>query len=300
VRPEADDTRAEALASLRRAFAQAGLDTPDLDARILLAEALGLDASALALRPQEPLGAESAERLADYAARRLAREPVARILGIQEFWGLPFRLAPDTLVPRPDTETVVRAALAAVPDRRAPLRILDLGTGSGCLLVALLHELPNARGIGVDRSPGALAAARGNARLNGVGGRAFFVASDWGAALAQEFDLVVSNPPYIASRVIEALAPEVREHDPQKALDGGPDGLDAYRAILADADRLLKSGGRLVAEIGFDQEKAVCALAAAAGLAVEEVANDLGGRPRALVASQGSKSNALARLSTAP
>jgi release factor glutamine methyltransferase len=300
VRPKADDTRAEALAFLRRAFAEAGLDTPDLDARILLAEALGVDASALALRPHEPLGAEGAARLAGYAARRLAREPVARILGRQEFWGLPFRLSPETLVPRPDTETVVEAALAAVPDRRAPLRILDLGTGSGCLLVALLHELPNAHGIGADRSPGALTAARANARLNGVGGRAAFAASDWGATLDGRFDLVVSNPPYVASRIIGELAPEVRDHDPLGALDGGPDGLDAYRAILADAGRLLVPGGRLVAEIGFDQEEAVRALVADAGLAVERVAQDLGCHPRAVVASQGPKSNALAKLSTAP
>jgi release factor glutamine methyltransferase len=300
MRLEADDTRAGALVRLRRAFAEAGLDTPDLDARILLAEALGIDAAALALRPGEPLGAAGAERLSGYAARRLAREPVARILEVREFWGLPFRLSPGTLVPRPDTETVVEAALAALPDRRAGLRILDLGTGSGCLLVALLHELPNAHGIGVDRSAGALAAARANARLNGVGDRADFAASNWGAALAREFDLVVSNPPYIASRVIGELAPEVRDHDPRSALDGGPDGLAAYRAILADADRLLAPGGRLVAEIGFDQEAAVRALAETAGLAVERVAQDLGGRPRALVASYGPKSNALARLSTAP
>jgi release factor glutamine methyltransferase len=290
VRPKADATRAEALASLRRAFAEAGLDTPGLDARILLADALGVDASELALRPQAPLGAAGAERLSGYAARRLAREPVARILGVQEFWGLPFRLSPDTLVPRPDTETVVEAALAAVPDRQAPLCILDLGTGSGCLLVALLHELPNAHGVGVDRSPGALAVARANARLNDVGGRAAFAASDWGAALAQKFDLVVSNPPYVASRVIDELAPEVRDHDPQGALDGGSDGLDAYRAILADAGRLLKPGGRLVAEIGFDQEEAVHALAADAGLAVERVAKDLGGRPRAVVAASAARS----------
>jgi release factor glutamine methyltransferase len=283
VRPKADATRAEALAFLRRAFTEAGLDTPDLDARILLAEALGIDGSELTLRPKVPMGAAGAERLAGYAARRLAREPVARILGCQEFWGLPFRLSPDTLVPRPDTETVVEAALAAVPDRRAPLHILDLGTGSGCLLVALLHELPNAHGIGVDRSPGALAAARANARLNGVGGRAAFAASDWDAAVAGPFDLVVSNPPYIASRTIDTLAPEVRDHDPSSALNGGPDGLDAYRAILADAGRLLAPGGRLVAEIGFDQEEAVRALAVAAGLAVERVAKDLGGRPRAAV-----------------
>ena len=200
-------TRGEALARLRRAFAEAGLDTPGLDARILLAEALGIDASELALRPGEALGSVAAERLRADAARRLAREPVARILGRQEFWGLSFALSPETLVPRPDTETVVEAALAAVGGRDAAPRILDLGTGSGCLLVALLHELPKAWGVGLDRSPAALATARGNARRNGVADRSAFAASDWGAALDARFDLMVSNPPYIATKEIGGLAP---------------------------------------------------------------------------------------------
>jgi release factor glutamine methyltransferase len=274
-------TRAEALAHLRRAFAEAGLDTPGLDARVLLTEALGVDASELVLRPDEPLGA-AAERLRDDAARRLAREPVARILGIQEFWGLPFRLSPETLVPRPDSETVVEAALAAVAGRDAR-RILDLGTGSGCLLVALLHELPEAHGVGVDRSPAALAAARENACRNGVAERAGFAASDWGAALGGRFDLIVSNPPYVTTEDIAALAPEVRDHDPLKALDGGPDGLAAHRAIFQDAGRLLAPGGRLVVEIGHDQEEGVRRLAAAAGLTVQRISKDLGGRARAAV-----------------
>jgi release factor glutamine methyltransferase len=276
-------TRAEALSLLRRAFAEGGLDTPDLDARILMAEALGIEASGLALRPRETLGALGAERLRGYAARRVAHEPVARILSHQEFWGLPFELSPETLVPRPETETVVEAALAGI-GRDAPARILDLGTGSGCLLVALLHELTDASGVGVDRSPAALATARENARRNGVGDRAGFAASDWGAALAgKKFELVVSNPPYVATATIAGLAPEVRDHDPQEALDGGPDGLAAYRSIFSDAGRLLAPGGRLVVEIGFDQEPGVRALAAAAGLAVQRVAKDLGGRPRAVV-----------------
>jgi release factor glutamine methyltransferase len=278
-----ETTRAEAFALLRRAFADAGLDGPELDARILVTEALGVVASELALRPDEPLGPAGAEHLLDHMARRLAHEPVARILRHQEFWGLPFELSPETLVPRPDTETVIEAALAAVPDRAAPLRILDLGTGSGCLLVALLHELPNAHGVGVDRSPPALATARRNACRNGVGAGAGFIAGDWGTALAGGFELVVSNPPYIATRAIAGLAPEVREHDPARALDGGPDGLDAYRSIFADARRLLAPSGRLVVEIGFDQEAAIRALAATASLAIERVAKDLGEHPRAVV-----------------
>ncbi len=279
----AGTTRAEAFGLVRRAFAEACLDSAARDARILLSEALGVDAAALAMSPDEPLGAAGAEHLLDHVARRLAHEPVARILGQQEFWGLPFWLSPETLVPRPDTETVVEAALAAIPDRCALLRILDLGTGSGCLLVALLHELPDAYGIGVDRSPAALATARHNARRNGVAERAGFVAGDWGAALGPAFELIVANPPYIATGAIAALAPEVRDHDPAGALDGGPDGLDAYRSILADAGRLLAGEGRLVVEIGFDQEVAVRAIAATAGLAIERVAQDLGGHARAVV-----------------
>lgn len=275
-------TRAEALAALRRAFAEAGLDSPALDARVLLSEALGIEPAALAARPEAPINPEDAARVRGWMARRLAREPVARIVGQWEFWGLPFVLAPETLVPRPDTETVVAAALRRVLDRRAPLRLLDLGTGSGCLLVALLSELPNAAGIGLDRSPGALRAARANARLNGVGGRAAFAASDWGAALNARFDLIVSNPPYVRSAAVADLAPEVRTHDPTAALDGGPDGLSAYRIILGDARRLLASGGLLVVEIGSDQEDAVRALAASQALSVLEAAKDLSGRARVL------------------
>lgn len=278
----ADSTRGEAFALLRNAFADAQLDTPNLDARILAAEALGIDVGALALRPEEPVGAAGAERLRGFGERRLAREPVARILGLAEFWGLPFALSPETLAPRPDTETVVEVALAGIADRHAPLRLLDLGTGTGCLLVALLHELPNAHGTGLDRSVDALATARANACRNGVINRAAFVAGDWGAPLAGRFELVLSNPPYIPTKALPTLAPEVRAHDPVAALDGGPDGLDAYRSILAEAGRLLVPAGRLIVEIGFDQEAGVRGLAQTAGLDVLGVAHDLGGRPRAV------------------
>lgn len=278
----AGTTWAEALASMRRAFADSGLDSPALDARILLSEALGIEAAALAANPEAPIGPADAARLRDLMARRLAREPVARIVGRWEFWGLPFVLAPETLVPRPDTETVVETALRRVPNRAAPLRLLDLGTGSGCLLVALLSELPYATGTGLDRSPGALKAACANARRNGVGGRAAFTASDWGSALDACFDLIVSNPPYIRSDAVANLEPEVKRHDPAAALDGGPDGLSAYRAIFGDARRLLAPGGLLVVEIGFGQESAVRALAARHALSALEVAKDLSGRARAL------------------
>jgi release factor glutamine methyltransferase len=276
-----DTPRAAALAALRRALAEAGLDSPGLDARLLLLAALGIEAADLAIRPERRLSAADAARLTDYAARRLAREPVARILGAREFWGLPFALSPDTLVPRPDSETVVETALS-VTDGRADPRILDLGTGSGCLLVALLHERPRAFGIGTDRSPGALATARRNAQDNGVGDRARFLAADWASPLRGGFDLVVSNPPYIATAVIAGLDPDVREHDPRLALDGGPDGLDAYRIIVGDAGRLLGPGGHLVLEIGYDQAGAVQALGIAAGLEFRRLAHDLSDNPRCL------------------
>jgi release factor glutamine methyltransferase len=280
--PELPATRAGALAALRRAFAAAAVGTPDLDARLILLEALGIDPVELLTRPGERLTMAEAERLDGLARRRLAREPVARILGRREFWGLPFALSPGTLEPRPDTEVLVETALARLPDRGAAVRLLDLGTGSGCLLVALLSELPEGTGIGVDRSLDALATARRNAFRNGVGPRARFVAADWAAPVAARFDLVVSNPPYIRQGELPALAPEVR-HDPVAALDGGPDGLDAYRAILAEARRLLASEGFLAVEIGHNGAEAVAALAWEHGLAVARIARDLGGRPRVLV-----------------
>lgn len=275
-----DTTRADALALLRRAFAEAGLDTPDLDARLLLIEASQVDAVEIAARPHAPMNAEAAARLAGFARRRLAREPIGRILGRREFWGLPFALSPETLEPRPDTETLVETALSLTPFRQAELRILDLGTGSGCLLVALLHELPRATGLGVDRSPGALATARRNAVHNRVADRAAFVASDWGAALSGRFDLIVSNPPYIPAADLAGLPPEVREHDPGDALDGGEDGLAAYRTIFADAASFLVLDGTLVVEIGSTQERAVARLAAETGFDVARVALDLAGHPR--------------------
>lgn len=275
-------SRGEALRRIRRAFAQAGLDSPALDGRLLLGAVLGLEAAELLARPEPPLGAAAAA-LEDKVRRRLAREPLARILGEREFWGLPFGLSPETLVPRPDSETVVEAALACCPDRTAPLRILDLGTGSGCLLVALLHELCRATGIGLDRSTVALRTAQRNADRNGVGRRAGFVASDWGAALDGRFDLVVANPPYIATPMLAGLAPEVRRHDPGPALDGGPDGLAAYRIILRDGRRLLAPGGTLVLEVGYDQENAVRQLGEDAALLWRRTVQDLAGHPRAVV-----------------
>jgi release factor glutamine methyltransferase len=280
---------AAARRTLARQFRDAGLESPDLDARILVGHALALDHAALAAQAERRLTGDEADRIAALARRRLAREPVARIVGTKEFWGLPIALNADTLVPRPETETVVEAALATLglatfgDVRDQPLRIADLDTGSGALLLALLHELPAARGAGTDISTAALACARSNAAALGLGSRATFVACDHGAALGGSFDLVVANPPYVASGEIAGLDPEVRDFDPRRALDGGADGLAAYRAIAADARRLLAPSGLLVLELGAGQLDAVRSLTVAAGLAPASAHNDLSGVARALV-----------------
>lgn len=285
-RPALDFTVAGMRRSLAQQFRAAGLDSASADARILVGHALSLDHAALAAAGDRPLGAEERKTIAALARRRLAREPVARIVGRKEFWSLALRINASTLVPRPETETVVEVALAAIdatgPRTRA-LRIADLGTGSGALLFALLSELPNANGIGTDTSFQALTMARTNARSLGMT-RAAFVAGDMASPLGAPFDLIVSNPPYIASGEFAALAPEVRAFDPRSALDGGADGLDCYRSLTASAPARLKPGGALVVEIGAGQADAVARLFSAAGLALEPPQPDLNGIPRALLA----------------
>jgi release factor glutamine methyltransferase len=285
---------ADARRQLAAEFRRRGLETPELDARLLVAHALALDHTGLATHAHRRLSITEAGDIAALAARRLAREPVARILGCKEFWGLPLRLNAETLVPRPETETVVEAALASEASgqrgdrhdlRSRPLRVADLGTGSGALMLALMSELPAAFGIATDVSATALACARDNAAALGLAARVAFVACDYGAALGGRFDLVVSNPPYVARNEIAALAPEVREFDPRRALDGGIDGLDGYRAIAADARRLLAPGGTLVLELGAGMAAAVTALLGAAGLGLAgPPRHDLAGVARALVA----------------
>jgi release factor glutamine methyltransferase len=268
-------------------FRDGGVDTPELDARILIGRALGLDHAGLAAAAARRLTAAEAGAIAALARRRLGREPVARILGVKEFWGLALALNAATLVPRPETETVVEAVLTAVDrdgPRLRPLRIADLGTGSGALLLALLTELPQAVGVGTDVSADALAIARSNAQRHGLNRRAGFVACDLAAALKGGFDVVVSNPPYIAAPDIRGLPPEVRLFDPRRALDGGADGLDFYRAIAAAAPALLAGEGMLAVELGAEQSDRVAALFAAAGLALSPLRADLNGVPRVLVA----------------
>ena len=279
-------TVAEARRALAAQFRAVGFDTPDLDARILVGHALGLDHAALAAAATRKLGADEENALAALVNRRLTGEPVARILGYKEFWSLPLRVDAATLVPRPETETVVEAALAALDmdgPRSRKLRIADLGTGSGALILAFLSELPNAFGIATDTSTKVLMVARDNARrLTQI--RAGFVACDMAAALRGPLDAIVSNPPYIASGDIATLAPDVRDFDPHLALDGGTDGLDCYRAIAAAAPTLLVPGGILVVELGIGQAEPVAHLFAAAGLAPSPPRPDLNGAPRALVA----------------
>jgi release factor glutamine methyltransferase len=277
---------ATARRGLASSFRRLGLATPDLDARVLVGHALGLDHAGLAAQATRALTTDEAAAIAALAARRCAREPVARIVGRKEFWGLSLRLNSATLVPRPETETVVEAALDAVDRRQGrggPLALADLGTGSGALLLALLSELPAARGFGTDVSHAALCCARDNAIALGLSKRACLAACDYGAALKGQFDLIVSNPPYVVRDDIATLPPEVRRFDPCLALDGGPDGLDAYRAIASVAQDLLAPDGVLVLELGIGQLSAVKSLLAASGLAtVEEPRHDLLGIARAL------------------
>jgi release factor glutamine methyltransferase len=284
-----DNFSGQAIETVRRALAKrllsAGIESAELDARMLVGAALDLDLTGLIAQAARRVTTTEAEQIEDFAHRRIQGEPVARILGRKEFWGLPLQLSAATLVPRPDTETVVELALEtlrAQPTDRT-LRIVDIGTGSGAILLALLHELPNAIGIGTDISLSALRTARGNAADLNLAPRALFAACDYAAALSGPFDLIVSNPPYIRSSDIAGLATEVRDHDPLAALDGGADGLGAYRALIPQAERLLTGGGTLIVEAGRGQSGDIEALMTAAGLFVKHPPKtDLAGIPRAI------------------
>ena len=272
----------QAHTAAARLLREARIAAPELDARLLLCHAAGLSHEAYVAGINDALAPEAAARFGASIERRLAGEPVSRIIGIREFYGRPFRIDASTLDPRPDTETLVEAALSLV-DREAPLSVLDLGTGSGCILITLLAELPQASGVGVDISLPALEGAQANAQVHGVGDRASFAASDWLEAVEGSFDLVVANPPYLSAADMGALSPEVRDHDPAPALDGGPEGLSAYRRIVPGLRKALRPGGFALFEIGPDQAQAVLRLLAEAGLDVGEgqhLWRDLAGRPR--------------------
>jgi release factor glutamine methyltransferase len=259
---------------------QAGIETPELDARLLVCHAVGLSHEAFIAKARDELRPEATTRLAAAIARRLERE----------FYGREFLVDRHALDPRPDTETLIEAALDLVeraPSRESSLKLLDLGTGTGCILITLLAELPRARGVGTDISGAALKLAAANADRLGVADRASFVASNWLDGVEGSFDLILSNPPYIASAQITSLAREVAVHDPRLALDGGPDGLDAYRRIAARAAQVLAPTGRILLEIGADQAEAVARIFCGAGLGLDgegAVGRDLAGRPRLVVA----------------
>lgn len=261
----------------------AGIDSARLDARLLLGDILQVEAAQLVAHPERSLAEPEVERFRDLIERRCRHQPVSQLLARREFWGLIFRVTADTLIPRPETETVVERALAGIPDRTQAFRILDLGTGTGCLLLALLHELPRATGLAVDRSPAALAVARANADALGLAERAEFRLGNWTDGLVEQFDMIVSNPPYISTADMEQLVPEVARHEPHLALHGGRDGLDCYRAIARGLRSCLRPDGRLLLEIGAGQGDSVAAIFAAAGFACTGRHEDLAGLQRCLV-----------------
>ncbi len=279
------EPREKALARLARFLEASGVEEAREDARLLLFDACGLTHADYLLSPEAPLGEAAATLLADRAARRAAREPASRILATRGFWTLDLAVFPDVLDPRPDTESVVALALSLVAARRnEAMRLLDLGSGSGALLCALLAELPQAFGVAIDLSQQALQATRTNLARCGLSARAAILQGLWGGSLGSTFDLVVSNPPYVKSDEIDRLSPEVRLHDPRPALDGGVDGLSAIREIAADLPRLLAPGGGVVLEVGLGQARETAALLAAAGLENAGTRRDAGGRERAVAA----------------
>lgn len=285
----ASTPRDTARRQLAKAFAAAGIASADLDARVLLCAGLGIEHMDLVRDPDQPLGS-AAEIIDAYAHRRMNREPVSRIIGYKEFWGERLALDPHVLDPRPDTECLVEAVLKTLGDRMSePLRIVDLGVGSGAILCALLRSFPESSGVGIDISPRACAVARENLMRWGLGARGHIVCGNWSEALRGPFDLVVSNPPYIIRNEIGELDKEVRDHDPRLALDGGEDGFSAYREIIPDLARMLAPGGLVAFEIGPAQAGSVALLLEGADLGATAVALDLAGRERIILA-QGSGS----------
>lgn len=273
---------------MRDRFREAGLATPELDARLLAQAAFDIDAMSLIRHERDVLPEEWGVALDRFAARRLAGEPVSRIIGRREFWGLDFELNSATLDPRPETEMLV-ADLVAFGQSRPELHFIDLGTGTGAIAIAALAALPRARGFAVDISGEALEMARHNARRHGVEARLTLAQGSWWQAVPPEltFDVIVSNPPYIASASILGLSPEVRVFDPQAALDGGFDGLDAYRQIAAQAARRLRPGGMFLLEIGSTQGEIVAKMVSRAGFSKVEVLRDLAGLDRVVAATNG-------------
>jgi len=275
-------TIGDVLKTARTELSAAGIASAHLDARVLVGHALGMTSTEVFIGSQRPLSEADAERIGALTARRRSHEPVAYITGEREFWGLRFAVTPATLIPRPDSETVVEAVLSHIGDIGRDVTILDLGVGSGCLLLSVLHELPNARGVGLDISPDALAVARHNAAALGLESRASWICSNWASSIRGHFDIVIANPPYVRLDDRESLAPDITFFEPQVALYGGTNGLAAYDSILPDLPRLLHPHGRAFLEIGAKQVNALKARATRHGLASVDLYMDLGDRPRCL------------------
>jgi len=263
------------------ALANAGIENPWRDARLLLVYATGLTEADLIGYPERPVEVEI--QFTHLIGRRAKREPMSHLLGRREFWSMEFEVTADTLDPRPDSETIIEAALEYIQDTQLTLKILDLGTGTGCLLAALLSEYRYAWGVGIERDPGTAMVAEENLRRLGLAYRGCVVVADWTTPLCGEFDLIITNPPYIPTADIPLLQPEVAKFEPKLALNGGTDGLNAYRRIFSAVSSLLAPGGFVVAEFGNGQAEGVVSLAEAAGLAICGVRTDLAGRPRCLV-----------------
>jgi release factor glutamine methyltransferase len=273
-------TRVQAWTAAQKRLKAAGVDSPSIDARLLLEAAAAVTRVEVISDPYRELTPDQARTLHDYVERRARREPVARILGRKGFWTLMLKVGPEVLTPRPDTERLVDIALEAFPERKS-FSLLDLGVGSGAILLAILAERPAARGLGVDISEDAIAVARDNAANLGLIERASFLRTDWTNGLPDNgFDLVVSNPPYIRSAEIETLEPEVKSHEPRLALDGGPDGLDADRRLAPEILRVLTPQGVFAVETGWDQAKDVLGLFHEAGAEGLRIVRDLGDRER--------------------
>ncbi len=275
-----------AVAESAQRLEAAGIAEARREARLIVALALEADPALVLGYPERALDEASRDRLDTLLARRARGEPFSRLKGTREFWSLSFALSPETLDPRPDSETLIEAALACLPDRSVPLRLLDFGTGTGCLLLALLSELPHATGLGIDILPGAVETARRNAQALGLAGRAEFRRGDWDRGIEGRVDVILANPPYIPSQEISSLAPEVAAFEPQEALDGGADGLKAYRALAVAITRLLTPNGFAVVELGFGQAPAVSRLFTESGLQIKAIRRDLAEIERCLVATR--------------
>ncbi|MBI3503742.1 MAG: peptide chain release factor N(5)-glutamine methyltransferase [Proteobacteria bacterium] len=269
-----------------RTLAEAGIENPRLEARVIVGAASGASMEAMVAHPERVIDATSVAFVQALVERRVAGAPMAYLLGRKEFWSLDFTVTAATLVPRADSETLVAGALVFAADRERAWRALDLGTGTGCLLLSFLSERLRAFGVAVDRSEEALAVAAANADSLGLAARTGFVCADWAGALAGEFDVVLANPPYIPRDEIPGLAIEVRDFEPEAALDGGPDGLDCYRRILADLPRLLAPDGMAFFEVGYGQAADVEALVRAAGLVPAGTMRDYAGIERCVRATK--------------